>query len=459
MSLNSPSFHTVRADESVETLCYHVISLGCPKNLVDTEQMMAHLAMSGLIYTPDMEEADILLVNTCGFIDSAKAESIDAMEELIELRQPRQRIIATGCLVQRYRAELLEQFPEIDAFVPLRGQSGVAKVAWELLGRSVPDQNASSQAPFAPRLLTTPAHMAYLRIADGCFHQCAFCAIPSFRGPLRSRPIEQIVAEANALVQGGARELILIAQDSTSYGYDLYGRFRLVELLSELECIDDLRWLRLMYTYPTLVDRRLVQFYKSSQKLVRYVDIPIQHGSAEVLQAMRRGSNPDLIRKVIANLREAKPGMSIRTTIIVGYPGETEAHVDEMMELLEELQCENVGVFRYSDEDGTPAQKLPDKVPEAVQDERYERLVAWASAQARERNRRYIGRMLEVLVDRVDPVDNRPWGRHEGQAPECDGQVCITSGAANPGEFVKVRITEADEENLYGIRHSPPDGT
>ncbi len=457
MSHNSRSSQIASTQGMIDTLAYYIVSLGCPKNLVDTEQMMAKLAMSGMVYTPDPEEAQILLVNTCGFIDAAKLESIEAMQEICSQAQPNQRVIVTGCLVQRYPQELTKQFPEVDAFLSLRDQSEISRIAWRLMGRQ-PEAIERSSTLFTPRLLTTPSHMAYLRISDGCFHQCSFCAIPSFRGTLRSRTIEENVAEARALVQGGAKELVLISQDSTSYGYDIYGRFRLVELLNELEQIDEMLWMRLMYSYPTLVDKRLIQFLKHSKKLARYIDMPIQHGSAEILKAMRRGSRPDHIRRVVENLREACPGISIRSTVIAGFPGEEESHFEEMMELLNELQFDNLGVFKYSDEDGTPAAKLPNKVPEEIRDERYNRLVKWAAQNARERNQRWIGRMVDVLVDRIDPYDGLPWGRHEGQAPECDGQVCITRGSAQPGELIKVRITDVDEENFYGTRHNPPSG-
>ena len=458
MPLNSHNASAIHTERPARPLAYHFVSLGCPKNLVDSEQMMATLSMSGMIYTPESEDADILLVNTCGFIDAAKEESAQAMDAVCDARRPDQRIIVTGCFVQRYQDELAEDFPEVDAFLSLHDQEMIAKVAWDLLGKTS-RADTRVRTPFAPRLLTTPAHTAYLRIADGCFHQCSFCAIPSFRGTLRSRPIEEIVAEAEALTAGGASELVLIAQDTTSYGYDLYGRFRLVELLSELEQIEGLRWLRLMYAYPTLVDRRLVKFFKSSKKLVGYVDVPIQHGSAEMLERMRRGSRPELIKGMVQRLRDARPGVWIRTTVIVGFPGEEERHFEDLLALLDEVQFDYVGVFRYSDEDGTPAYDLPNKVPEDIRSERARRLTSWAMERARERNQRYVGRMLDVLVDRVDPNEGVAWGRHEGQAPECDGEVCITSGSVEPGTFVTVRITDGDEVNLHGVRHRPPDGS
>lgn len=419
--------------------------------------MMAQLAMSGLIYNPDVEKADILLVNTCGFIDAAKLESIETMQEICDVRQPHQRVIVTGCLYQRYPELLAQEFPQVDAFLTLQKQHEVAHVALELMGKPKVPQ-ADFQVPFIPRMLATPPHMAYLRIADGCFHQCSFCAIPSFRGNLRSVPIETLVAEAQALVEGGAQELVLIAQDSTSYGYDIYGRFRLVELLTELERIEGLRWLRLMYVYPTLIDRRLLEYYRTSQKLVSYVDMPIQHGSEEILRAMRRGSRPHTIRDVVQRFRETRPNMHIRTTIIVGFPGEEERHFQETIDLLEELQFDHVGVFRYSDEDGTPAMKLPNKVADDVREDRFRKMTEWAAQQAQQRNQRYVGRIVDVLVDSLHPDDGTPWGRHEGQAPECDGQVCLIQGRAKPGEFIRVRITESDNENLYGIRHRPAAG-
>ncbi|HOE10825.1 MAG TPA: 30S ribosomal protein S12 methylthiotransferase RimO [bacterium] len=433
---------------------FHLISLGCPKNLVDSEKMMASLALSGLVLVDDPELADVLIVNTCGFIKAAREESYSVILEQLaqKLRYPRQRVIVTGCMVQDNREELLARVPRVDAALDLSEQESISEVVRSLLDLPKNGEYRCVDS-FPPRLLATPSHVAYLQISDGCFHQCSFCTIPRIRGKLRSRPMEEILAETRALVRGGARELVVIAQDTTSYGFDLYGEFRLVDLLKAMEDIKGLEWIRLMYTYPTLVDSRLIHHFGESRKLCAYIDLPVQHGDSEILSAMRRGSSLDHLTRTIDRLREARRGISIRTSVIVGFPGETEAHFENLMKFLERTRFDRVGVFPYSREEGTPSVDLPNEVPEEVIRERYEYLLDWAAEQALKRHKRQVGSVLRVLVDHEDTEDPRYfWGRWEGQAPDVDGRVRVQGRRLRPGRFVRVRITDADEDNLYGTR-------
>lgn len=435
-------------------LKYHLTSLGCPKNLVESEEMMAELAISGMVMVNDPDDADLLIVNTCGFINPAKEEGVDVIMDLIECKERNewQRLMVVGCLVERYRDELKQELPEVDAFVGVQDREAFTRLAWEALGQR-PANPMPPHFDYKPRLLTTPPHMAYLRISDGCFHTCSFCVIPKMRGTLRSRSIEENVAEAKALAAGGAKELVLISQDTTSYGIDLYNRLAITELLAELEKIEGVEWIRLMYLYPHLVDKRLIRFMARSEKLVSYVDMPIQHGHPDILKAMNRGSTDVHIRRAIDGLREARNDLVIRTTVIVGFPGEKSVHFDYMMELLDETGFDRVGVFKYSNEDGTPAAELGEQVSSRIKEKRYRALVNWASERASLRNQKLVGDILPVLVDAKDPQEDGYWGRYYGQAPEVDGQVYIRGAKLRVGEFTQVRVTEADEDNLYGHAH------
>lgn len=439
----------VRTDK--RTLKYHLTSLGCPKNLVESEEMMAGLSISGMVLVHDPEEADLLVVNTCGFIQSAKEETLGVLLDLVEIRKqnPQQRLVVTGCLVQRYRKELLEEIPEVDAWIGVEDKQTLIKVVWDCFGRK-PENAIPASLPYAPRLLTTPPHLAYVRISDGCFHSCSFCAIPMMRGALRSRSMDEIVLEAQALAAGGAKELVLVSQDTTSYGYDLYGRFALTDLLAQLEKIKEVEWIRLMYAYPHLVDRRLALYFAKSEKLVSYLDLPIQHGDPEILALMNRGSSVKHIRRAVERLREVRNPMTIRTTVIVGFPGEKSQHFQNLLTLLEDLDLDRVGVFKFSREEGTPAADLPDQVSDRIKEKRYRTLIEWAAERARKKNQRFIGEILPVLIDGKDPNGRGYWGRYQGQAPEVDGQVNVRGAKLTPGRFAPVRITDADEDNLYG---------
>ncbi len=443
------SFAAAQSAERV--LKYYLISLGCSKNLVESEEMMAKLSITGMVLVNDPEEADLLIVNTCGFIEPAKEESIDVILELAQTRKrnPWQRLVVVGCLVERYRKELKEDLHEVDAFIGVRDKDTFLKLAWDLLERPPVNPNLPSY-PYAPRLLTTPPHMVYLRISDGCFHRCNYCAIPAIRGTLRSRPIDEIIREAKALAAGGAKELIIVSQDTTSYGIDLYKRQALVELLTELEQIDGIDWIRLMYLYPNMVDKRLIDFFARSQKLVSYIDLPIQHGAPEILQAMNRGTTSKPIIQAVEKLREARSKMTFRTTVIVGFPGEKQKHFQTLLDLLERLDFDRIGVFKYSREEGTSAATLPGHVSSRIKEKRYQALNSWASDRARIKNGRFIGETLAVLIDRKSQEGDGYWGRYEGQAPDVDGQVYVQGGSLVAGRFAPVRISSVDEDNLYG---------
>ena len=443
------SFSETRREN--RTLKYHITSLGCPKNLVESEEMMARMSLSGMVLVHEPEDADLLLVNTCGFIGPAKEETLNVIMDLLEVKRqnPRQRLVVVGCLVQRYRKELVEELSEVDAFIGVEDKNTLLKIAWECFGRR-PDNPVGNHFPFAPRLLTTPPHLAYLRVSDGCFHMCSFCAIPMMRGMLHSRPIEEITQEAEALAAGGVKELVLVSQDTTSYGYDLYGYFALTELLSRLEPIEGIEWIRVMYAYPHLTDRRLADYFAKSKKVVAYLDLPIQHGDPEILALMNRGSNDKHIRKAVERMRAARKEITIRTTVIVGFPGEKSRHFLKLMNLLEEMDFDRVGVFPFSREDGTPSADLPDQVSDRIKAKRYRTLIDWAAEQSRRKNERFVGEIIPVLIDAKDSDGDGYWGRYAGQAPEVDGQVYVRGAKLVAGRFAPVRITQADEDNLYG---------
>ena len=433
---------------------YHLTSLGCPKNLVESEEMMAKMSLSGMVMVHDPEEADVLVINTCGFIDPAKKETIDVILEMAEVkeRRPGQKLVVAGCMVQRYRKEMTDDLPEVDAFVGVEDRNRFLDVVWEVLGKK-PANPVFDSYPFAPRLLTTPPHLAYLRIADGCSHCCSYCTIPLIRGKHVSRPMEEIVKEAESLVGGGVKELVIIAQDTTSYGIDLYGHAALSDLLLRLDGIEGLEWMRLMYTYPNMIDKRLADVFAQSSKLVSYIDMPIQHGDSEMLKQMNRGISNEPIRQAVKLLRSVRKEMVFRTTVMVGFPGEQSEHFETMWSFLKDLRFDRVGVFAYSCEEGTPAADFVDQVAEQIKEERHQSLFEWSLEEARQKNQKFVGQILPVLIDCKNPEGAGYIGRFYGQAPEVDGQVFVKGKRLKIGEFVTVRIDEADEENLSGVVH------
>jgi len=432
------------------------VSLGCPKNLVDSEVMMGLLRREGLVITPDAAEAEVIVVNTCGFIDTARQESIDTILEMAELKRSGacRRLVVAGCLVQRQPEEMRRALPEVDAFL---GLDDLGKVAAAVRGeRGDAEIPAGGPATYlydhqTPRILAGPSHSVYLKIAEGCDNPCAFCAIPKFRGAFRSRRMGSILAEAQALVAGGAVELNLIAQDSTNYGLDLGLEDGVARLLEGLAEVDGARWIRLFYLYPNRITDRLIEVMAGHDNICEYVDIPLQHASRTVLQRMVRGGSADHHRRILRRFREAMPAITLRTTMIVGFPGETEAEFAELIDFVEEARFDRLGAFTYSHEESTRAAALADDVPPEVKEERRERLMAVQEEISISRNRDLVGRILTVLCDGISSESEHLLeGRTEGQAPEVDGVVYLVEGEAHPGDLVPVEITEAHPYDLVG---------
>ncbi|MCS6845759.1 MAG: 30S ribosomal protein S12 methylthiotransferase RimO [Caldilineales bacterium] len=454
---------------------YYLLTLGCPKNTVDSEGMAMLLRREGYQATADPEAADVLIVNTCGFLEAAKEESIAALRTLAKGKRRRQRLIAAGCLAQRNGDEIVRRVPGVDALlgtrrwmeiVPLveRLRAGRPTERYALLG----DPEETADGP----VLRPPAvsGSAYLKISDGCNAPCAFCSIPSFKGRLRSRPLPAVVDEAEALVRGGARELVLVAQDTTDYGRDWGQPDSLPQLMAAIcRRVPDLAWLRLMYAYPGHVSDRLIEVMAREPQIVHYLDMPLQHGHPDTLRRMRRPSSLTWVYRTVEKLRAAMPDIALRTTFIVGFPGETEEEFQGLLEFMQAVQFDRVGVFRFSPEPGTPAYDMPDQVPEEVKEERWHRVMALQRSISLARNQSQVGRTLSVLVEPAEAAaglgdearaelavragrQRTPVtvGRSYRDAPEVDGLVVIPGVALSPGQMVTVRITGALAYDLVG---------
>ncbi|HEX8285117.1 MAG TPA: 30S ribosomal protein S12 methylthiotransferase RimO [Pyrinomonadaceae bacterium] len=440
------------------------ISLGCPKNLVDSEVMMGRLKQEGYEITSDAAEADTLVVNTCGFIDAAKKESIDAILEAARLKSEGkcQRLVVAGCLVERYRDELRAEMPEVDAFIGTSQINDITTVADSRVNtRSLPVLPLGNQTATylydesTPRVLATPGHFAYVKIAEGCDRPCAFCFIPQMRGHFRSRRFGSVVAEAKQLAEQGVKEIILVAQDSSRYGEDLGEADALAHLMRELCRLEGVEWVRVMYTYPTHISDAFLDVLASEPKAVKYLDMPLQHASQNVLKLMKRGGNRESLERLIKRVRERVPGIAVRTTFIAGFPGETEEDFEELLAFVKNVEFDRVGVFTYSDEEGTAAFDLPGKVDPKIARKRRDRLMRAQSRVSLKRNRARVGRTVRVLFEGASEETDLLWqGRTETQAPEIDGYVLINDAPegfeAQPGQFVNVEITEAQEYDLIG---------
>ncbi len=442
----------------MEDLPYRIsiISLGCPKNLVDSEIMLGVLDRAGYEITHIPEEADIIIVNTCAFIDEAKEEAIDTIIQAGQLKEEGNcsKLIVAGCLAQRYKDELLVEMPEIDALVGVSEIEDIAKVIDEALrdGRPtwVKDPTYALDYPL-PRYQLTPSHTAYIRIAEGCDNRCSYCVIPDLRGSYRSRPIEDILTEAEKLVKRGAKELDLIAQDTTRYGSDLYGKPSLIELLEKLVGIEDLRWIRILYAYPRYLSSELLEYIASEDKICNYIDIPLQHIDDDILRAMNRPFTLKILEKLIAEIREIIPEVTLRTSLIVGFPGETEVQFKRLSDFVERTRFERLGVFTYSQEEGTPAAQLPGQISDKVKRERKDQIMRLQADISYEINEHLIGKVIPVLVEDLSDDSDFPWvGRSERDAPEIDGLVYIAGDELEIGDIINVRITEADVYDLYG---------
>jgi ribosomal protein S12 methylthiotransferase len=434
-----------------------MVSLGCPKNLVDAEIMLGFLDREGYEITTDEKDADIIIVNTCSFIKEAKQESVDAILDLADRKHDGRckLLIVTGCLPQRYQEELCHELPEVDIFIGTGDYPRIAEIIAEKRGTSeqlryIGDPNFIFDED-SPRLKSTPVYSAYLKIAEGCSNCCSYCVIPSLRGSYRSRPVEALVKEARRLVAGGARELNLIAQDVTNYGADLERNPSLEDLIRRLAEIEDLRWIRLLYAYPNGITDGLIQLIKEEEKVCKYLDIPLQHISDPILSRMNRRSTAEEIRTLLAKLRREIPEIALRTSLIVGFPGETEEDFKNLLQFVEEAQFDRLGVFCYSREEGTPANDMTDQVSERIKRERYKKVMKAQSRLSFKRNRRLVGMIEEVIVEGYsEETELLLKGRSSRQAPDIDGQVYITAGNANVGDIVRLKITDSSDYDLIG---------
>ncbi|WP_031514479.1 30S ribosomal protein S12 methylthiotransferase RimO [Desulfofalx alkaliphila] len=434
-----------------------VVSLGCAKNLVDTENMLGLMCESGYEVTTDESQAQILLVNTCGFIESAKEESIQAILNLAQHKKTTDaKLIVAGCLAQRYKDEIMEQMPEIDAIV---GTGNIKEIV-DVVEKTLKGQRVNTvKEPgfdldnYIPRVISIPGHSAYVKIAEGCNNRCAYCAIPSIRGKYRSKPMEIIEEEVRELVNGGIVEIILVAQDTTLYGIDLYGDYKLSELLNRLAKIEQLKWLRVMYCYPTHFMDDLIKTIAETPKVCKYIDLPLQHASDTVLCRMNRRGKVQQIKNLIAKIRANIPDVTLRTSFIVGFPGETEEDFAQLLSFMEEIRFDRVGVFKYSLEEDTPAYEMPNQVDEKTKEERYHRAMALQQKISLNKNREKIGRIIEVLVEGEVPDEPGTYvGRSQGDAPEVDGIVYFKAGKkVEYGELVQIKITDSAEYDLMGV--------
>jgi ribosomal protein S12 methylthiotransferase len=437
------------------------VSLGCPKNQLDTEVMLHEVASAGYEITPEETEADVVIINTCGFIESAKKEAIDNILDIAWLKKHRdlKAIIVTGCLAERYREQLLEEFPEIDAVL---GVGSIHNIVEAVEAVTVKKKKGSKRKYSSfedkeavrlggDRILTTPDYMAYLKIAEGCDNRCAYCAIPAIRGKFRSRPMEDVVAEAKQLEALGVKELCVVAQDITRYGLDLYGSYRLAELLRKITEATSIPWIRLLYCYPDKITDELVAEIRDNDRILKYIDLPMQHISDRMLTAMNRHGDKQMILDVVSKLRREIPDIVIRTTFIVGFPGESEEDFVELCEFVKQSRFERVGVFTYSREEDTVAYDMPDQIDEQVKQDRMDLLMREQLEINEENNKKAIGKTLTVLCEGYDPVSQVHFGRDVANAPEIDGKIYFRSDVRiAPGSFVNVKIREVIDYDLVG---------
>ena len=456
---SAPQAASSPADPRLVKGTYAFVSLGCPKNLVDSEKMLGSLAQDGYALVSEPEGADFVIVNTCGFIESSRAESRSVIHEMLDLkRQGKTRgVIVAGCLPERLEQDggLLKEIPEIDHVVGVFGRDEIAKVADRLVGGHREQRSLFRPAPIKAlndqaRLRITPAHYAYLKISEGCDRTCTFCSIPSMRGKHVTKPIEMILEEARELVDDGVRELILVAQDTTYYGMDLYGEVRLTQLLRELEQVQGIDWIRLMYLYPINFTDELIQTIADSSVIIPYLDMPLQHINSQVLKRMQRRVDSKQTRELVHKLRERIPNVVLRTTFITGFPGETDQQFEELRDFIQETRFERMGVFTYSLEPGTPAVKLDGHLPEDVKEARRDELMSLQQEIAFEHAEAFIGYELDVLIDQ-ELEDGVYVGRSFADAPEIDASVIVTGAQLQPGDLVPVEILQREDYDLVGI--------
>ena len=432
------------------------ISLGCSKNLVDTEVMLRTLYDAGFEITPDETEAEIIVINTCGFIESAKQESIENILDAAKLKEwgKCRHIVVTGCLAERYRDEIMQEMPEVDAIIGVGSLEDITEACSAVLRgekySSFKDKETSKLG--GERILTTDEHTAYLKIAEGCDNKCTYCAIPMIRGRLRSRPIEDIVKEAQDLEAMGVKELNLIAQDTSRYGLDLYGEYSLAKLVREITAKTSIPWIRLLYCYPDKITDELIEELRTNDRLVKYMDVPVQHISDSVLTRMNRHGGKQLIVDTVKKLRERVPGITLRTTAMVGFPGETEEDFEELCQFIKDARFDRFGAFTYSPEDDTEAAVMPDQIDEQVKQDRYDILMQTQLTVSEDLNNAKLGSEITVITDGYDNVAEIYFGRSEADAPDVDGKVYFRApkGAYTFGDFVKVKVDEALDYDLIG---------
>ncbi len=445
---------------------YAFVSLGCAKNLVDSERMLGLLKLDGYELVADPDGADFVVVNTCGFIEQARDESFAAIDEMLELKKAGKTrgVIVSGCLAERQREDLLKDRPEIDSLVGVFGREEVTKVADRLLGdldeqRSVFRPAPIRALPDTNRLRITPRHFAYLKISEGCDRLCTFCAIPKMRGKHATKPMEEVIVEAKELAADGVRELIVVAQDTTYYGMDLYGEPRLAELLKQLDEVEGIDWIRLMYFYPMYITDELVEVLANAKKILPYIDMPLQHINNNMLRRMSRRVTREQTEELIQKLRDRIPNLTLRTTLITGFPGETEDEFAELVEFVEQQKFDHMGVFTYSFEPDTPSGRLPDHISEETKEDRRERLMAAQQPIAFDRSQAMIGQQVEVILDQpVDGEDNVWVGRSKADAPDVDGVIYVTGGEIqlDSGNMVLCEIAASHGYDVAAVAISDP---
>ena len=432
-----------------------MISLGCPKNQVDAEIMLSKLENDGFEIVNDPMDADIVIVNTCGFIEDAKKESIENILDMISYKEdcPEMKVLVTGCLAERYQSEIFGEIPEVDGVIGIGANEDICEICNKLIqGEKVEEYPEKTNLKIeGDRILTTPPYSAYLKIAEGCSNHCTYCAIPSIRGEFRSRPSESILAEAQKLANEGVKELVVVAQDTTRYGEDLYGKNALVPLLKALSKVDGIEWIRLLYLYPERIDDTLIDEIANNEKIVKYMDIPLQHCNGRVLKRMNRHGDREALTALLNKIRERIDGVTIRTTFIAGFPGETEEEFNELCEFVEEMRFERMGCFAYSEEEGTPAARLDGMLDPEIRAERAEIINERQNAILDEINENLIGKTLETIVEGYDAYTDSYYGRTYMDAPEIDTQISFICGyELEDGDIVEVEIINVVEGELTG---------
>ncbi len=432
-----------------------MISLGCPKNQVDAELMLDKLARAGFAISGDIEGCDAVIVNTCGFIEAAKVEAIENILDMAEYKKSGdiQKLIVTGCLSERYQYDIRKEMPEVDAVVGIGENANIVQIVDEVLGGDLVEAFADKELlPLTGgRILTTPDYWAYLKIGDGCSNNCAFCAIPEIRGKFRSRSIEDIVDEAKTLAAQGVKEVVLISQDTSLYGRDLYKENKLPELLTAISEVGGIEWIRFLYCYPERIGDELLDVMATNPKVCHYLDIPLQHADKSVLRGMHRPGDRETFENLIKKIREKVPDMVIRTTVMTGFPGETDEQFEELAEFVKAMKFDNLGCFAFSPEEGTVAAEREDQIDEEVKVHRQDLIMQLQHVIVLENNKKFLGKTLKVLVDGYNSYDDTYVGRFYGQVPDIDGTVLFTSPRElMPGEFVDVTVLGFDEYDLTG---------